>query len=88
MATTCGVLGTLSIVQQRSLARLALNQQLKAQYDSVIASLDYEGRAALAVSAVIAALPPVGDAVVKGDSAALLALLGGLKTRLTLRECH
>ena len=34
--------------------RLALDQQLKLQYDSVIATLDYEGRAGLAVSAVLA----------------------------------
>src|ERR1700677_463626 len=82
MPATCGALGTLSIVQQRSLTRLALDQQLKVQYDSVIASLDYEGRAALAVSAVIAALPPVGDAVVKGDRNALLGLLGAAQSAL------
>jgi methyl-accepting chemotaxis protein len=57
------------------LTRLALDQQLKLQYDSVIAALDYEGRAALAVSTVIANLPPVADAVAKGDRDALLPLL-------------
>ncbi len=67
VAAACGVLGTFSILQQRSLMRLALEQQFKLQYDSVIAAIDYEGRAALAVSAVIAALPPVGDAIAKGD---------------------
>ena len=41
--SACG-LGGLRLVQ------LALDQQLKLQYDSVIAALDYEGRAALAVS--------------------------------------
>ena len=55
--------------------RLALDQQLKLQYDSVIATLDYEGRAGLAVSAVIATLPPVADAVAKGDREALEPLL-------------
>ena len=50
VAVACGILGTFSILQQRSLTRLALDQQLKLQYDSVIAALDYEGRAALAVS--------------------------------------
>jgi methyl-accepting chemotaxis protein len=73
----CGVLGTFSIIQQRSLTRLALDQQLKLQYDSVMAALDYEGRAALAVSAVIANLPPVAEAVAKNDRDALMALLGG-----------
>ncbi len=55
--------------------RLALDQQLKLQYDSVMAALDYEGRAALAVSAVIANLPPVAEAVAKGDRDALMPLL-------------
>jgi methyl-accepting chemotaxis protein len=76
VAVACGILGTFSILQQRALTRLALDQQLKLQYDSVIAALDYEGRAALAVSAVIAALPPVTDAIAKGDRDGLGALLG------------
>ena len=62
VAAACGILGTFSIIQQRSLTQLALDQQLKLQFDSVIAAIDYEGRAALAVSAAIAALPPVADA--------------------------
>jgi methyl-accepting chemotaxis protein len=77
VAAACGILGTFSIVQQRSLTQLALDQQLKLQYDSVIAALDYEGRAALAVSAVIATLPPVTEAIAKGDRDALMALLQG-----------
>jgi methyl-accepting chemotaxis protein len=83
VAVACGILGTFSIVQQRSLMRLALEQQLKLQYDSVIAAVDYEGRAALAVSAVIAALPPVGDTIAKGDRGALAALLDGPMKALT-----
>jgi methyl-accepting chemotaxis protein len=75
VAAACGILGTFSIIQERALTRLALDQQLKLQYDSVIAALDYEGRAALAVSAVIANLPPVADAVAKGDRDALFPLL-------------
>jgi len=77
VAVACGILGTFSIIQQRTLTKLALDQQLKLQYDSVIAALDYEGRAALAVSTVMANLTPVGDAVVKGDRDGLLALLRG-----------
>src|SRR5260221_12938716 len=76
VAVACGVLGTFSIVQQRALTRLALEQQLKLQYDSVIAAIDYEGRAMLAVSSVIAALPPVAEAIAKDDRNALAALLG------------
>ena len=67
VAVACAISRDFSISQQRALTRLALDQQLKLQYDSVIAAIDYEGRAALAVSAVIAALPPVGDAIAKGD---------------------
>jgi methyl-accepting chemotaxis protein len=77
VAAACGILGTFSILQERSLTQLALDQQLKLQYDSVIAAIDYEGRAALAVSAVIATLPPVAEAVAKGDRDALTALLQG-----------
>jgi len=77
VAGACIILGTFSIMQQRSLMRLALDQQLKLQYDSVIAALDYEGHAALAVSAVVANLPPVGNAVAKGDRDGLFALLDG-----------
>ena len=75
VAAACGVLGIFSVLQQRSLKQLALEQQLKLQYDSVIAAVDYEGRAALAVSAVVANLPPVADAVATGDRNALMALL-------------
>ena len=75
VALACAILGTFSIMQQRALTRLALEQQLKLQYDSVIAALDYEGRAALAVSTTISALPQVADAVTNGDRAALSALL-------------
>jgi methyl-accepting chemotaxis protein len=83
VAVACAILGTFSIIQQRSLTQLALEQQLKLQYDSVIAALDYEGRAALAVSAVVAALPPVKDAIAKGDRDGLVALLGGAQAALT-----
>src|SRR5467141_4680679 len=75
VAVACGILGTFSIVQQRSLTSLALDQQLKLQYNSVMAALDYEGRAALAVSAVIANLPPVAEAVAKGERDPLMTLL-------------
>jgi methyl-accepting chemotaxis protein len=77
VAAACGILGTFSILQQRSLTRLALDQQLKLHYDSVIAAIDYEGRAALAVSAVIATLPPVTEAVANGNRDALMTLLEG-----------
>ncbi len=76
VAAACAILGTFSVMQQRALTRMALDQQLKLQYDSVIAALNYEGRAAMAVSVAVAELPPVADALIKGDRDALLALLG------------
>jgi methyl-accepting chemotaxis protein len=82
VVVACGILGTFSILQQRALTRLALDQQLKLQYDSVIAAIDYEGRAALAVSSVIAALPPVAEAITKGDRDGTMALLGGAQAAL------
>jgi methyl-accepting chemotaxis protein len=76
VALACALLGAFSVFQQRDLAKLALDQQLKLQYDSVMAAIDYEGRAALAISALIAELPPISEAIVKGDRDALAALLG------------
>ena len=77
VTAACGILGTFSILQQRALTRLALDQQLKLQYDNVVSAIDYEGRTTLAVSATIAGLPPVADAIAKGDRATLGTLLGG-----------
>jgi methyl-accepting chemotaxis protein len=85
IAAACGILGAFSIVQQRSLIQLALDQQLRIQYAGVVASLDYEERAALAVSTVVAALPPVADAIVRSDREALLALLGGTQKALQIQ---
>jgi methyl-accepting chemotaxis protein len=75
-------MATFSLMKQRSLTELALERELKLQYDSVIAALDYEGRAALAVTSVIAAMPPVEDAVARSDRDALMALLGGSQKAL------
>jgi methyl-accepting chemotaxis protein len=82
-AVAAAVLGTFSLMTQRSLTQLALERELKLQYDSVIAAVEYEGRAALAVTAVVAAMPPVQDSVARGDRDALMALLGDSQTALT-----
>ncbi len=82
VAAACGILGTFSMLQQRSLTQLALEEQLKLQYDSVVAAIDYEGRSTLAVSATIAGLPPVADAIANGDREALGALLLGANKAL------
>ena len=86
VAIACAVLGTFSVLQQRSLTRLALEQQLKLQFDSVIAGIDYEGRTALALSSTLAAMPPVVDAIAKGDRDALGALLGGAMKELKAQD--
>jgi methyl-accepting chemotaxis protein len=82
VAVACAILGTFSMMQQHALTQLALEQQLKLQYDSVIAALDYEGRAALAVSATIASLPATADALANGDRDKLDALLHGTSAAL------
>jgi methyl-accepting chemotaxis protein len=48
----------------------------------VVAAIDYEGRTTLAVSATIASLPPVADAIAKGDRDGLGALLGNANKAL------
>jgi len=75
VVAACAGLGAFSIVQQRALTRLALDQQMRLQYGSVIAVLDYEARAAMAVSSAIATLPPVAEAIANNDRDRLLALL-------------
>src|SRR5260221_24572 len=78
-ATTIGaslLLGTFFLVEQRADAEASLDQQLELQYKSVVAALEYEGRAARAVGTVIAGLPPIQEALRNDDRAALGALLG------------
>ncbi len=82
VAAACAILGTFSVMQQRSLTRMALDQELKLQFDSVMAALNYEGHAAMVVSTTISSLPPVADAVIKGDRDKLEALLGGASQAL------
>jgi methyl-accepting chemotaxis protein len=76
------VIGAFSVSQQRALTQLALDQLMELQYNSIIAALDYEGRSVMAASSAVAALPPVAEAVIKGDRDALLALLGGAQKAL------
>jgi methyl-accepting chemotaxis protein len=82
IGVTCAVLGSYSVVEQRYLTQLALDQQLKLQFENLMAAIDYEGRAAGAVGAVVAALPPVADFIAKGDRDSLVALLGGATRNL------
>jgi methyl-accepting chemotaxis protein len=83
VAAACATLTGFSIMQQQSLVKMALDQELKVQFESVIAAIGYEARAALAVSTTMATSPPVVDAILKGDRDAAMALLGGTLTALT-----
>jgi methyl-accepting chemotaxis protein len=77
VAAACATLTVFSVIQQQSLTRLALDQQLKVQYESVIAAFDYEGRVAQVAGSALAGLSPAGDALAKGDREGLYALLNG-----------
>src|SRR5712672_3237057 len=77
VAAACATLAAFSIIQQQSLTRLALEQELQVQYQSVIAAIDYEGRVAMAATGVIAGLPPLAEAIAKGDRDGVVALLAG-----------
>jgi methyl-accepting chemotaxis protein len=77
VAAACATLAVFSIIQQQGLTRLALEQELQVQYQSVIAAIDYEGRVAMAATGVIAGLPPLAEAIAKGDRDGVVALLAG-----------
>jgi methyl-accepting chemotaxis protein len=76
VAGACALLAAFAVTQQQALTHLALDQQLKLQYENVIAAFDYEARTALAVSTVMASLEPVEEAFIKDDRDAILRLLG------------
>ncbi len=82
LAATCTCLGLFSVAAQRNIARLALDDQLKLQYESVTAALDDQGQAGLAIGTAIAALPEVGKAVNAQDRAGLAAVLGPIYAAL------
>jgi methyl-accepting chemotaxis protein len=69
------VIGTFSVVQQQSLGDEALEQELRLQYENVVAALEYEGRTARAVGSVIAGLPAVKDALEQDNRDAMGAVL-------------
>jgi methyl-accepting chemotaxis protein len=75
VAGACATLGGFSIAQQQSVTKLALDQEMRLQYEGVTAALDYEGRAAVAVGTTLANLPPLQDALEKGDRDAIDRLL-------------
>jgi methyl-accepting chemotaxis protein len=75
VAGTCATLGGFSITQQQSITKLALDQELRLQYEGIIAALDYEGRTAVAVGTTFANFPPLQDALEQGDRQAIEKLV-------------
>ena len=75
VVVACATLGGFSLAQQQAVTGLALDQELRLQYENVIAALDYEGRAAIAVATALGNLPSVQDAIEAGDRTALDQLL-------------
>jgi methyl-accepting chemotaxis protein len=82
VGAACATLTGFSIFQQQSMVKLALDQELKVQFESVIAAIDYEASTVLAVSATLAGMPPVAEVATKGDRDAGMTLLGGAMAQL------
>ena len=72
VAAACGILGTFSIIQQRSLTQLALDQQLKLQYDSVIAAMTMKAEPRWRSALSSRRCPRSADAIAKGDRDSLV----------------
>src|SRR3979409_87193 len=77
VAAACATLAVFSIIQQQGLTRLALEQALDVKSDRVMGAIEYEGRVAMAATGVIAGLPPLAEAIAKGDRDGVVALLAG-----------
>ena len=77
----CGSLAALFLSQQARLTDLALNREMKAEYESVRAAIDYERKTVLALAKFTAALPEVRKLLAAGDRDHLTAaLVDGLKS--------
>ncbi|MGF7212056.1 methyl-accepting chemotaxis protein [Skermanella aerolata] len=76
-AVASGALCVVAMTKQNEITGLALDREMKLQYDGVLAAFEYEGRTAASVAAVVSGLPGVQDALDREDRAAL----GGLLTQ-------
>ncbi len=76
MVAASGILLTAySGLQLAPLVDMASSQQLEQQYQTAITAIDYETRTARVVGRMIAALPPVADAIERRDRDAAIRLL-------------
>lgn len=69
----CGVLAALFLRQQAQLTDLALEREMKAEYQSVLAAIDYERKTVLALSTFAAGLPVTHEALAARDRDRLAA---------------
>jgi methyl-accepting chemotaxis protein len=75
-AVASGVLCVFATMKQNEVTSLALEREMRLQYESVIAAFEYEGRTASAVAAIVGALPDVQAALDDENREALGAALG------------
>jgi methyl-accepting chemotaxis protein len=75
VAAACAALAIFFLSQQQSLVDLALQREMRQQYDSVIAAIDAETRNVLGIGHVIANIPAIRTAMQAGDREALVATL-------------
>jgi methyl-accepting chemotaxis protein len=71
----CGALAAFFLPQQTKLVDLALDREMKSEYESVMAAIDYERRAMLSLSTLMTNLPEVQDAFAASDSDSLMKTL-------------
>ena len=75
VVVACGSLAAFCLSQQNALVELALERELRDQYDSVTAMIDAETRNVLGIGHVVANLPAVRTAMQSGDRDTLVATL-------------
>ena len=71
----CGALTAFFLPQQSKLVDLALDREMKSEYASVMAAIDYERKTAVALSSLMANLPEVQESFAAGDSDRLMKTL-------------
>src|SRR5690349_15040034 len=71
----CGALAAFFLPQQSKLIDLALDREMKAEYGSVMAAIDYERKTVIALSSLMANLPEVQESFAAGDSDRLMKTL-------------
>jgi len=88
VAIACAILTAFAVMQEQALTRMALDRELKIQFENVTAALDYEARAMSMASSALAGLSATGDLVAKGDREGLYALLSGPLTALKAHDAQ